>query len=94
MKMRIMQTNELRGLLYESGFVLSEGHRALLKELPAVLLEAQSRLPAMLLESLQEQIRGISDLEADIGKSNDDSQHSFARHRRARRLPRSPGSGC
>jgi transposase len=68
MKMRIMQTNELRGLLYEFGFVLSEGHRALLKELPAVLLEAQSRLPAMLLESLQEQIRRISDLEADIGK--------------------------
>lgn len=68
MKMRIMQTNELRGLLYEFGFVLSEGHRALLKELPAVLLEAQSRLPAMLLESLQEQVRRISDLEADVGK--------------------------
>lgn len=68
MKMRIMQTNELRGLLYEFGLVLSDGHRALLKELPAVLLEAQSRLPAMLLESLQEQVRRISDLEADIGK--------------------------
>jgi transposase len=68
MKMRIMQTNELRGLLYEFGLVLSDGHRALLKELPVVLLEAQSRLPAMLLESLQEQVRRISDLEADIGK--------------------------
>lgn len=29
MKMRIMQTNELRGLLYEFGIVLPEGHSAL-----------------------------------------------------------------
>lgn len=68
MKMRIMQTNELRGLLYEFGFVLPEGHRALLKELPATLLEAEVRLPAMLIDSLQEQLRRISDLGADIGK--------------------------
>jgi transposase len=67
MKVRIMQTNELRGLLYEFGIVLSEGHRALLKELPATLLEAQSRLPAMLIESLHEQVRRVNDLEADIG---------------------------
>lgn len=46
MKMRIMQTNEIRGLLYEFGIVLPEGHRALLKELPAALLDAQSQLPA------------------------------------------------
>jgi transposase len=66
MKMRIMQTNELRGLLYEFGVVLSEGHRALLKELRAALLEAQSRLPAMLIDSLDEQVRRINDLEVDI----------------------------
>ena len=67
MKMRIMQTNELRGLLYEFGIVLPEGHRALLKELPAALLEAQGRLPAMLIDSLDEQVRRINQLEADIG---------------------------
>ena len=66
MKTRIMQTNELRGLLYEFGVVLSEGHRALLKELPAALLEAQVRLPAMLTDSLNEQMRRINDLDADI----------------------------
>ena len=66
MKTRIMQTNELRGLLYEFGVVLSEGHRALLKELPAALLEAQVRLPAMLTDSLNEQVRRINDLDADI----------------------------
>src|SRR4030095_16026171 len=66
MKMRIMQTNELRGLLYEFGIVLSEGHRALLKELPAALREAQARLPAMLIDSLDEQVRRINHLESDI----------------------------
>lgn len=67
MKMRIMQTNELRGLLYEFGIVLSEGHRALMKELPAALGLAGERLPAMLIESLQEQIARITHLDADIG---------------------------
>jgi transposase len=66
MKMRIMQTNELRGLLYEFGVVLPEGHRAFLKELPAALLEAQSRLPAMLIDSLDEQVRRINQLDVDI----------------------------
>jgi len=66
MKMRIMQTNELRGLLYEFGFVLSESHRAMLKELPAALMEAQSRLPAMLIDSLDEQVRRIQLLDVDI----------------------------
>jgi transposase len=66
MKMRIMQTNELRGLLYEFGVVLPEGHRAFLKELPAALQEAQSRLPAMLIDSLDEQVRRIKLLDVDI----------------------------
>lgn len=67
MKMRIMQTNELRGLLYEFGIVLPEGHRALLKELPSALQDAQARLPAMLIDSLDEQVRRINQFEVDIG---------------------------
>jgi transposase len=66
MKMRIMQTNEARGLLYEFGIVLPEGHRALLKELPAALREAQAKVPAMLIDSLDEQVRRVNQLEADI----------------------------
>src|SRR5215471_6437558 len=50
MKMRIMQTNELCGLLYEFGIVLPEGHHALLNELPDALQMAQARLPAMLID--------------------------------------------
>jgi len=66
MKMRIMQTNEIRGLLAEFGIVLPEGHRALLKDLPDALFAAQQRLPATLVESLREQVRRIDALQADI----------------------------
>jgi transposase len=52
MKIRIMQTNELRGLLGEFGTVLPEGHRALLKDLPAALERASAVLPGMLIDSL------------------------------------------
>ena len=37
MKFRIMQTNALRGLLYEFGEVLPEGYRAFSKVFPAAL---------------------------------------------------------
>lgn len=67
MKTRIMQTNELRGLLYEFGIVLPEGHAALLKALPAALADAKSRLPAMLMDSLDDQLRRVNQLQADIG---------------------------
>jgi len=66
MKMRIMQTNEIRGLLYEFGIVLPEGHRALLKQLPAAIDEARARLSATFIDCLHEQLRRVNDLERDI----------------------------
>ncbi|GAC1533386.1 MAG: IS110-like element ISPa11 family transposase [Ramlibacter sp.] len=66
MKMRIMQTNELRGLLHEFGIVLPEGHAALLRALPGALAEAKTRLPGMLTDSLDEQVRRIQQVQADI----------------------------
>jgi transposase len=67
MKTRIMQTNELRGLLYEFGIVLPEGHAALLKALPDAMSDGRTRLPAMLMDSLDEQLRRVQQLQADIG---------------------------
>lgn len=66
MKMRIMQTNELRGLLYEFGVVLPEGHAALLKAWPSALIDAQRRLPAVLVDSLVDQRKRINVLQADL----------------------------
>lgn len=67
MKTRIMQTNELRGVRYEFAIVLPEGHVALLKALPDALTEAKGRLPTMLTDRLDEQVRRIHQLQADIG---------------------------
>jgi transposase len=93
MKMRIMQTNELRGLLYEFGIALSEGHRALLKEMPAALEEAQSRLPAMLIDSLLEQLRRIDDLDVDIGAIERRLAHQLRTTPACKTLAEIPGVG-
>lgn len=67
MKVRIMQTNALRGLLYEFGIVLPEGHRALLKLVQDALAKAQEqRLPEVVVVSIQDQLRRIDSLQCDI----------------------------
>jgi transposase len=66
MKFRIMQTNALRGLLYEFGEVLPEGARALAKAWPGALARIEDRLPAMLLDSLREQWARVQQVESEI----------------------------
>jgi len=66
MKFRIMQTNALRGLLYEFGVVLPQGHTALLKALPDTLAALDTQLPAMLLDSLREQWARVQQMQVEI----------------------------
>jgi transposase len=66
MKVRIMQTNALRGLLYEFGVVLPEGHHALLQKIHAELAKAGDRLPGVITESVLEQPTRINKLQEDI----------------------------
>lgn len=66
LKMRIMQTNEIRGLLYEFGIDLPEGHAALLKAWSQLVPGLHDRLPAALVDSLIEQRKRIDVLQADI----------------------------
>ena len=68
MRMRIMQTNALRGLLYEFGIVLPAGHRILLKRIHEELAKAQDHdsLPGVLVVSVQEQLKRIDSLQVDI----------------------------
>lgn len=68
MKMRIMQTNALRGLLYEFGVALPEGHRVLLQRIQGELAQAQaqSKLPDVVVLSVQEQLSRIDGLQKDI----------------------------
>jgi transposase len=66
LKFRIMQSNALRGLLYEFGEVLPEGYLALAKALPVALARLDSQLPAPLLDSLREQWARVVSMDKEI----------------------------
>lgn len=66
LKVRIMQSNALRGLLYELGIVLPEGHVRLAKAIPEAFATVENELPSLLLESLREQWARIIRLDEDI----------------------------
>ena len=68
MKMRIMQTNALRGILAEFGIALPVGHNKLLETIQGELAKAQQagQLSADLVVSVQEQIKRIVALQNDI----------------------------
>ena len=66
MKMRVMQTNALRGLLYEFGITLPEGHQVLLTRIPAELAKASDQLPSVVIDSVMEQLERVNKLQTDI----------------------------
>ena len=65
-KMRTMQSNELRGLLYEFGAIFNKGRQALFKDLEAALDSLQDQLPQMVADSLREQLARIKVLGTDM----------------------------
>jgi transposase len=68
MKMRIMQTNALRGLLYEFGIVLPVGHNKLLHSIQDEMAQAQlnNRLTDTVVVSVQEQLKRVDEMQEDI----------------------------
>src|SRR5450830_1949998 len=66
MKMRIMQTNALRGLLYEFGATFAKGKKALFKEIEATLEGLAHTLPQLVRDSLHEQVARIKAIEVDM----------------------------
>lgn len=66
MKMRTMQTNALRGLLYEFGAVFAKGTKVMLGEVEAALEALSNKLPQMVADSLREQVLRIKALGEDI----------------------------
>lgn len=59
MKYRLMQTNALLGLLAEYGEVMRKGHASLVKNVPEILTRLSERLPAVLIDSLREQLSEV-----------------------------------
>jgi transposase len=66
MKMRTMQTNALRGLLYEFGATFAKGCKALFKEVEQSLDDLADKLPQLVRDSLREQVQRIKALGQDI----------------------------
>ena len=66
MKMRTMQTNALRGLLYEFGATFAKGRKALFSEVEQALVELSCQLPQMVADSLREQVARIKALSEDM----------------------------
>ena len=66
MMMRNMQTNALRGLLYEFGPTFVKARKALFSEVEQALVELSAQLPQMVVDSLREQVARTKALSEDI----------------------------
>jgi transposase len=93
MKFRIMQTNALRGILYEFGIVLPAGYPALAKAWPAALAAAAERLPAMLVVSLQEQWARVLSLDKEMAAIERRLTDSLRQTEQCKKLIKIPGVG-
>ncbi|WP_069264126.1 IS110 family transposase [Paraburkholderia nodosa] len=67
-KFRTMQINSLRGLLSEYGEVMGCGRAALDKAIIEIRERLSGRLPAMLIDTLAEQWRGLDAIDKQIGQ--------------------------
>ena len=65
-KMRTMQVNQLRGLLYEFGATFRAGRAAGLAEIRARMAELEEALPGSMMCCLQDQLRRIDELQRDV----------------------------
>ena len=66
MKMRTMQTNALRGLLYEFGATFAKGRKAVFTDIEATLESLAEQLPQIVRDSLREQVARIKALTQDM----------------------------
>lgn len=95
MKMRTMQTNALRGLLYEFGAIFARGKNALFSEIEAALetLVAKNSIPQYVADSLREQAGRIKGLEQDIKTIEQRLQERLKSNAQMKRIAQIPGVG-
>jgi transposase len=88
-----MQTNALRGILYEFGIVLPAGYPALAKAWAGAIATASERLPAMLVVSLQEQWTRVQSLDKEMAAIERRLTDSLRKTEQCKRLIDIPGIG-
>jgi transposase len=93
MKMRTMQTNALRGLLYEFGASFGKGRNALFADVQAKLEALADQLPQMIRDSLGEQVTRIKTLSKDILAIEQRLAQQLKADQAMQRLAKIPGVG-
>jgi len=92
-RFRVMQVNQLRGLLYEFGVVLPQGRLASIKATKASLATLADQLPAMFTESLQDQLSRLLALDEQIGRIEQRITEWRRGDEACRRISEIPGVG-
>jgi transposase len=92
-RIRVMQVNQLRGLLYEFGIVLPQGRRASIEAAKSALASVADQLPAMLAESLQDQILRLRELDGQIARIEQRILEWRRNDEACRRISEIPGVG-
>lgn len=92
-KMRTMQLNALRGMLYEFGAVFPQRRDALLAEVQQALDKLQDVLPQTVRESLSEQVQRIRRFNDDIAAIETRLKQQLAADEQMQRLLSIPGVG-
>ena len=93
-KFRTVQINSLRGLLTEYGQVMSVGRAALDKSMAGVLQRLSGRLPAILIDTLQEQWKGLDDVDQQICQIERRLRDWMKDDQAAQAIAAIPGVGC
>lgn len=93
MKMRNMQTNALRGLLYEFGATFAKGSKALFSEVEQALEDLSAQLPQTVADSLREQVVRIKALSQDMAKIEKRLALQLRQDPQMKRLAQIPGVG-
>jgi transposase len=93
MKIRIMQTNALRGLLYEFGATFAKGDKALFGEIESALEALAETLPQVVVDSLREQVDRIKAIETDMVTIETRLKLQLKQDPQMQRIAKIPGVG-
>ena len=93
MKMKAMQSNALRGLLYEFGATFARGKNALFAEIEAALEALTGDVPQYVADSLREQVQRIKDLVKDIKAIETRLAQRLRADKNMQRVAQIPGVG-
>ena len=93
MKMRTMQTNALRGLLYEFGATFAKGKKALFADVQGALDALSDQLPQMVTDSLREQVERIKALSRDMQAIEKRLNEQLKADKAMQRIAQIPGVG-